>query len=137
MIPMNERYYNMARFFTGGYAVRSYELLERYGVMPFFLPGLDPATNAPDDIRAYKTYLKALMPELDKTNLSGLNADQKQAYVYACMLYPDLTKFRKTMKTDAAIRAVLARLNEIMSLSEQEQTLLAMHLRQLLVHKES
>ena len=137
MIPMNERYYNMARFFTGGYAVRSYELLDHYGVMPLFLPGLDPATNAPDDIRAYKTYLETLMPELDKTNLSGLNADQKQAYVYACMLYPDLTKFRKTMKTDAAIRAVIARLNEIMSLSEQEQTLLAMHLRQLLVHKES
>ncbi len=131
MIPMNERYYNAARFFTGGYAVRSYELLSRYHVMPLFLPGLDPATHTPADIAAYEKYLEALMPALDKADLSGLDAEGKQAYVYARLLYPDLQKYQKTMPTEVAIRAVIAGINEIMSLPNDTQELLATHLHRL------
>ncbi len=131
MIPMNERYYNAARFFTDGYAVRSYELLNRYQIMPLFLPGLDPAANPPEEIAAYKKYLETLMPELDKTDLSGLRAEEKQAYVYARLLYPDMKKLKETMTTEAAIRTVIARQNEIMLLSEQDQSLLTAELNRL------
>lgn len=137
MIPMNERYYNAARFFTDGYAARSYELLDCYQIMPLFLPGLDPAANPPDAIAAYRAYLETLMPELDGTDLSALNADEKQAYVYARLLYPDMKKLQETMTTETAIRAVIAKQNEIMLLSDPEQTLLATHLRRLFAENES
>ena len=131
MIPMNERYYNAARFFTGGYAVRSYELLDSYNIMPLFLTGLDSATNTPEDIAAYKKYLDALMPELDRVDFSGMSADEKQAYVYARMLYPDMEKLRKTMTTENAIDNVITRQNKIMLLSEHDQRLMTDYLRQL------
>ncbi len=137
IIPMNERYYNAARFFTDGYAARSYELLDRYQIMPLFLPGLDPAANPPDAIAAYRTYLETLMPKLDGTDLSALNADEKHAYVYARLLYPDMKKLQETMTTETAIRAVIAKQNEIMLLSDPEQTLLATHLRRLFAENES
>ena len=137
MIPMNERYYNAARFFTDGYAVRSYELLDRYRIMPLFLPGLAPAANQPEDIAAYKKYLETLMPELDETNLSDLRADEKQAYVYARLLYPDMKKFRETMAPEAAIRAIIERQNKIMLLCDRDQTLLADSLRRLSAANES
>ena len=131
LIPMNERYYNAARFFTDGYAARSYELLDRYEIMPLFLPGLDPAANPPEDVAAYKKYLETLMPELDQTDLSDLRADEKQAYVYARLLYPAMKKLKETMTTEDAIRTVIARQNEIMLLGEQDQSLLAAELKRL------
>ncbi len=132
MIPMNERYYNMARFFTGGYALRSYELLDSYNLMPLFLAGLDPATNTPDDMAAYKKYLKALMSELDRTDFSGMSADEKQAYVYARMLCPAVEKLQQTMTTESAISTVIAGQNEIMLLSDNDQRLMAAYLGRLL-----
>lgn len=124
MIPMNERYYNSARFFTDGYAARSYELLDRCGVMPLFLPGLSPAENSPEGIAAYKKYLETLMPRLDATDLSAMNAEEKQAYVYAYMLYPELRKLSETMPKETAVRTLIARQNEIMLLSDRDKNLL-------------
>ena len=124
MIPMNERYYNSARFFTDGYAARSYELLDRCGVMPLFLPGLSPAENSPEGIAAYKKYLETLMPALDATDLSAMNAEEKQAYVYAYMLYPELRKLSETMPKETAVRTLIARQNEIMLLSDRDKNLL-------------
>lgn len=132
MIPMNERYYNSARFFTDGYAARSYELLDRYGVMPLFLPGLSPAENSPEGIAAYKKYLETLMPRLDATDLSAMNAEEKQAYVYAYMLYPELRKLSETMPTETAVRTLIARQNEIMLLSDHDKSLLKNALHRLL-----
>ncbi len=71
------------------------------------------------------------MPALDKADFSGLDAEGKQAYVYARLLYPDLQKYQKTMPTEAAIRTVIAGLHEIMSLPDDTQELLATHLRLL------
>ncbi len=131
MIPMNERYYNFARFFTDGYAAKSYKLLDRYGVMPLFLPGLSPAENSPGAIAAYKTYLETLMPALDATDLSAMNAEEKQAYVLARMLYPDMKKLSETMPQDAAIRTVITRQNEITRLSDHDKSLLETYLGKL------
>ena len=131
MIPMNERYYNSARFFTDGYAARSYELLDRYGVMPLFLPGLSPAENSPEGIAAYKKYLETLMPRLDATDLSAMNAEEKQAYVYAYMLYPELRKLSETMPTETAVRTLIARQNEIMLLSDHDKSLLEAYLHRI------
>ena len=131
MIPMNERYYNSARFFTDGYAAKSYELLDRCGVMPLFLPGLSPVENTPEGIAAYRKYLETLMPELDSADLSGMNAEEKQAYVYAHMLYPEMKKLSETMPTEDAIDTIIARQNEIMLLSDHDKALLKTYLRDL------
>jgi poly(A) polymerase len=131
MIPMNERYYNSARFFTDGYAARSYELLDRCGVMPLFLPGLSPAENSPEGIAAYKKYLETLMPRLDATDLSAMNAEEKQAYVYAYMLYPELRKLSETMPTETAVRTLIARQNKIMLLSDHDKSLLEAYLHRI------
>ena len=131
MTPMNERYYNSARFFTDGYAAKSYELLDRYGIMEIFLPGLSPAENTPEDIAAYRKYLETLMPRLDAADLSGMNAEEKQAYVYAYMLYPELKKLSETMPTEDATRAIITRQNEIMLLSDHDKSLLKAYLRRL------
>ena len=71
------------------------------------------------------------MPELDKTDLSDLRVDEKQAYVYARLLYPAMKKLKETMTTEDAIRTVIARQNEIMLLGEQDQSLLAAELKRL------
>lgn len=61
-----------------------------------------------------------------------MSADEKQAYVYAYMLYPAVEKLQQTMTTESGISTVIAGQNEIMLLSDNDQRLMAAYLGRLL-----
>lgn len=89
--------FNIPKFFDGGYALNSYEVLEEYGAFPIlFAPVAD--TSAQDD---YKTYMISAMKQMDDWEANG-DEFSRNLYI-AVILWPifegaDKEKIQKMSK---------------------------------------